>query len=136
MLSHRNFVSDCYLAQGHMTLYPTDVFYALLPLHHSYSMLAVFLESMSVGAEVVFARKLAIAQVLKELKMGKVTMFLGIPMLFNKLLKGLLKGVREKGVVVYGLIRGMMEFSGFIKKISVSAEAALFPILPSECLIN
>lgn len=117
MLSHQNLVSDCYLAQGNMALSPTDVFYALLPLHHSYSMLAVFIESLSVGAETVFAKRLAIQQILKDLKQGKVTMFLGIPMLFNKIIKGLMRGIREKGVVVYGIIRALMGFSGLIKKV-------------------
>ena len=116
MLSHKNFVSDCFLAQANMNIFHTDVFYALLPLHHSYSMLAVFIESISVGAEIVFAKGLAIKQILKDLKAGKVTMFLGIPMLFNKLIKGLLKGIREKGIFVYGLIRFLMWVSGTIKK--------------------
>ena len=43
MLTHKNLVSDCYIAQTHLTIYSTDVFYALLPLHHSYTMLAVFI---------------------------------------------------------------------------------------------
>lgn len=117
MLTHRNLVSDCYLAQGNMTLYSSDVFYALLPLHHSYSMLAVFIESFSVGAETVFAKRLAIQQILKDLKQGQVTMFLGIPMLFNKIIKGLFKGIREKGIIVYGIIRALLGISGFIKKV-------------------
>jgi long-chain acyl-CoA synthetase len=49
MLTHRNLVSDCYLAQGNMKLFPTDVFYALLPLHHAYTMLAVLIEALSEG---------------------------------------------------------------------------------------
>ncbi len=116
MLTHENFVSDCYLAQANMNIFPTDVFYVLLPIHHSYCMLAVFIEALSVGAELVFAKGLAIAQILQDLKKGKVTMFLGIPMLFNKLIKGLMKGIREKGIIVYGIIRGMMGLSGLIKK--------------------
>lgn len=117
MLTHDNLVSDCFLAQGHMDLFETDVFYALLPIHHSYTMLAVFIEAISVGAEIVFGKKLIVKQILKELKEAKVTMFLGVPMLFNKLLKGLMNGIREKGVVVYGLIRFLMSVSGFIKKV-------------------
>lgn len=116
MLTHKNLVSDCYQAQANMNIFHTDVFYALLPLHHSYSMLAVFIEAMSVGAEIVFAKALAIAQILKDLKDGRVTMFLGIPMLFNKIIKGLMKGIREKGVIVYGVVRFLMGLSGLIKK--------------------
>ncbi|ADK81382.1 AMP-dependent synthetase/ligase [Sediminispirochaeta smaragdinae] len=127
MLTHKNLVSDCYLAQGNMNIFDTDVFYALLPLHHSYTMLAVFIESLSVGAEIIFAKKLAIKQILHDLKEGKVTMFLAIPMLFNKMLKGLLRGIREKGVLVYGIIRGLMYLSGLIKKIfKVNPGKAMF----------
>ncbi len=118
MLTHKNFVSDCFLAQSIMNLRSDDVFYALLPIHHSYTMLAVFLEAISSGCEIVFARRLVVQQILKELKRGQVTMFLAIPMLFNKMLKGLLKGVREKGAVVYGLIRTLMAISGGVKKLT------------------
>lgn len=117
MLSHSNLVSDCYLAQNNLSIYPTDIFYALLPIHHSYTMLAVFIEAISVGAEIIFGKKLIVSQILKELKMGKVTMFLAVPMLFNKMLKGLLNGIREKGIILYGLIRVLMSLSGLIKKI-------------------
>lgn len=116
MLTHANLTSDCFLAQQYMAIYPTDVFYALLPIHHSYTMLAVFIEALSVGAEVVFARKLAVSQVLRELKLAKVTMFLAVPLLFNKLLGGILDGVRKKGPLVHGLVRFLMAWSGFLKK--------------------
>ena len=117
MLSHRNFVSDCYLAQGNMWIYNTDVFYAILPIHHAYTMLAVFLEALSVGAAIVFGKKLVISQVFKELREGKVTMFLGVPMLFNKMIGGLMNGVREKGIILYGFIRFLMGVSGLFKKV-------------------
>ncbi len=116
MLTHKNFVSDCFLAQGNMTIYPTDVFYALLPIHHSYTMLAVFIEAISVGAEIVFGKRLVVKQIMQELKEGKVTMFLAVPILFNKFLDGILKGIKEKGPVVNGLMTGLMGFSGFVKK--------------------
>jgi long-chain acyl-CoA synthetase len=59
MLTHQNLVSDCYLAQGTpFDVYHTDVFYAILPIHHAYTMLAVFIEAISTGAEVVFGKKM------------------------------------------------------------------------------
>ncbi len=118
MLTHANFVSDCLLAQANLGIYHTDIFYALLPLHHSYSMLAVFIESMSVGAELVFGKRMVIKQILHDLKEARVSMFLGVPMLFNKVLNGIMRGVREKGIVVYALIRFLMGLSGLIKKLT------------------
>ena len=118
MLTHRNFVADCYLAQANLPIYSTDVFYALLPIHHSYTMLAVFIEAVSVGAEIVFGKRLIIKQVLKDLKEAKITMFLGVPMLFNKVLAGIKKGVKEKGPLANGLIHLMMGLSYLIKKVT------------------
>lgn len=116
MLTNENLVADCYLAQGNMNIYSTDVFYAILPIHHAYTMLAVMYESFSVGACTVFGKKLVVTQILKELKEGKVTMFLAVPMLFNKMIAALMAGVRKKGIFVYGLIRFLMGISGAIKK--------------------
>ena len=116
MLTNKNIVSDIFISQANMNIYPTDVFYAILPIHHAYTMLAVFMAGLGSGASVVLGKTLVVSQMLKELKEAKVTMFLGVPMIFNKLYAGLLAGVRKKGVVVYGLIRFLMGISGFLKK--------------------
>ena len=118
MLTHQNLVSDCYLAQGApLHIFHTDVFYAILPIHHAYTMLAVFIESIGVGAEIVFGKKMVSQVMLKELKEGKVTMLLGVPMLFNKLLNGILRGIKAKGPVVSGILSFLMVVSGGIKKV-------------------
>jgi long-chain acyl-CoA synthetase len=118
MLTHKNLVSDCYLAQGTpLIVLHTDVFYAILPIHHAYTMLAVFIETISTGAEVVFGKRMVTSQILKDLKEAHITMLLGVPMLFNKVLAGILRGLKEKGPLVYGLISFLMLISGAIKKI-------------------
>jgi len=116
MLSHANLVSDCYIAQSQLAVYPTDVFYAILPIHHAYTMQSVFIETIGSGAACLFGKKLVISQVLKDLQDGNVTMFLGVPMLFNKMITALMQGIRKKGIIVYGVVRLMMSVSGFIKK--------------------
>ena len=116
MLTHKNLVSDIFLSQANMNIYETDVFYAILPLHHAYTLLAVFLEAVGVGACVVFGKKVAVSQILKELKEGEVTMFLGVPLLFNKMYAAVVDGLKEKGVLVYGTIRGLMGISGWLKR--------------------
>jgi len=116
MITHENFVADCYLAQGHLDVLHTDIFYALLPIHHVYTMLAVLIEAMSTGAETVFGKRMVTKAILHDLKEAKITMLLGVPMLFNKLLAGITRGLKEKGPVVYGAINGLMAVSGCIKK--------------------
>jgi len=39
-----------------------------------------------------------------------------VPLLFNRVLAGIMKGIRERGAVVYGLIRFLMGLSGLVKK--------------------
>ena len=117
MLTHKNLVSDCYIAQTHLTIYSTDVFYALLPLHHSYTMLAVFIEALSCGAEVVFGKILSVSKMMHELKEGNITMLLGVPLLFNKLLAGIFRGIKSKSIIVFYIVRFLMGISYFIKKV-------------------
>ncbi|MGP1587305.1 MAG: AMP-dependent synthetase/ligase [Treponemataceae bacterium] len=118
MLSHKNLVSDCYIAQTHLWTKETDVFYALLPVHHSYTMQAVLINGLSVGAEVLFGKSIVVSKILRELKEGRVTIFLGVPLLYNKIIFGIMKGIRAKGPVVYGIIKMLMGLSYLIKKIS------------------
>ncbi|MFP4362914.1 MAG: AMP-dependent synthetase/ligase [Spirochaetia bacterium] len=137
MLSHRNLVCDTYISQNNLTILSTDVFYAILPIHHSYTMTAVFLEAISVGAEVVFGKRMATQQILKDLKQGQITMLLGVPLLFNKLLKGILKGIKAKGAFVYGLIRFLMGFSGFVKSVfGVNIGKKLFSSVLEKASLN
>ncbi len=117
MLTHKNLSSDCFLAQTRLTIYHEDVFYALLPIHHAYTMLAVFIESISVGAEVVFGKSMAVSRLMKELREGQITMLLGVPLLFNKLLSGIMKGVKAKGPVVFAAIYILRVISYVTKKL-------------------
>jgi len=126
MLSHENLVADAFLSQYLLPIYSSDVFYALLPIHHSYTMLAVFVETLAVGAELIFGKRMAVKQILSDLKQGKVSMFLGVPMLFNKLLNGIMKGIRQKGLLVYGLIQFLMQLSRLFSFVSGKNQGKLF----------
>ena len=126
MLSNSNLVNDCFLAQMNMQIYHTDVFYALLPVHHAYTMLSVLVVGIAQSAEVVFAKRLVVKEMLKDLKDGQITIFLGVPMLFNKLIANIMKGVREKGIVLYGIVRFLMFISGILKKCGIKVGKKLF----------
>lgn len=115
-LTHKNFVSDAFLAQANMNIYHTDVFYAILPIHHAYTMLAVFIEGIAVGAAIVFGKRLAVQSLLSELKKGEVTMFLAVPMLFNKFIAGVRKNIKAKGKFVESIMTKLMNFSANYKK--------------------
>ena len=117
MLSFSHFMSSTLSSQRLFDVYPTDVFYAILPIHHAYTMTAVLLETVISGASCVFGKRLVTPIMLKELREGKITMLLAVPMLFNKLLAGLMAGVHKQGPFKENLIHFLMGFSGFMKKV-------------------
>ena len=116
MLSHENLVSDCFIAQQNIILLDTDVFYNLLPIHHAYTMQAALICPLSAGCSIVFGKSMAVTRLLKELKEGKITLMLGVPLLYNKLYSGILKGVAAKGKVVELFVKAVMAISYGIKK--------------------
>ena len=118
MLSHVNLVSDAFKMLRYMTLYPTDVVYAVLPIHHAYTMTAVFLECMFSGACCLFGKRLVVPVILRELKEGKVTMFLAVPMIYNRFLSSIMAGIEKEGKVKAFFVHFLMGLSGVIKKIT------------------
>ncbi|MCR5612147.1 MAG: AMP-binding protein [Treponema sp.] len=118
MLSHDNLVSDCFLAQQNLVLYETDIFYALLPIHHGYTMQAAMICPLSAGSSIVFGKSMAVSRLMKELKEGGITLMLGVPLLYNKLYSGILKGVEAKGGFAKFLVGTLMNMSYFLKKLT------------------
>ena len=112
MLTNDNLVSDCFETQANLDFTGTTI-YAILPLHHAYTMEAVVYISISIGNTVVFGRKLAMSRIFKEIREGEVTIFMAVPMLYNKMISSLMAGVKKKGMLVYLGVRGLMLFSGF-----------------------
>ena len=61
MLTNDNLVSDCFETQANLDV--TGTIYAILPLHHAYTMEAVVYISIIIGNSVVFGRKLAMSRI-------------------------------------------------------------------------
>jgi long-chain acyl-CoA synthetase len=118
MLTHANLMSDVFQACHPMFMTATekDIWYALLPLHHSYTMTAVFLESIRYGSELVFAKRMVVKEMMRDLKEGHITMFMAIPLLYNKLLKGMMKEVRGRGLPTHVTVGLFMRISGVCKR--------------------
>lgn len=118
MLTHKNIISDGFIAMTTLTIYPEDVFYALLPIHHAYTMQAAFIVPVLVGCEIIFGKSLAVSKLMHELKEGKITIMLGVPLLYNKLLSGINKGIKSKGAFVSFVIGFLRGISFLVKKLT------------------
>ena len=116
MLTNRNIISDTYLVADGMGVDETDVLYALLPLHHSYCCTTVLLETVKHGASCLFGHGIVVSLMINDLKRGSVTVFMGIPLLYNKLLNGIMNKVKAQGKLTYALVSTLMWINGFFKK--------------------
>lgn len=118
ILSQKNIVSDIFQASDNtlLDINSSDILYALLPLHHSYCCTAVLLVSIAFGCECVFGHGIVLSRMLNDLKRGKVTIFMGIPLLYNKLLSGIMKEIKKKGTFINLFVHILMFINGFFKK--------------------
>jgi len=115
ILSHRNITSDIYQAADGMGVNDKDILYALLPLHHSYCCTAVLLETIRHGAECLFGHGIVVSRMINDLKNGHVTVFMGIPLLYNKVLSGIENQLKKKGKFTETLISTLMNFNLWCK---------------------
>lgn len=117
ILTQKNIITDIYQAcdDDFLDLTENEIMYALLPLHHSYCCTTVLLETVCNGSECVFGHGIVVSRMINDLIRGKVNFFMGIPLLYNKLLAGMMKEVKKKGIFVNTLVHLLMHINGFFK---------------------
>jgi long-chain acyl-CoA synthetase len=133
MLTQRNLGAN--VDQVYRALYfdENDVFLSLLPLHHTFEATAGMLIPIAGGCTVTYARSYKSKEIVEDIKDAGVTMMCGVPLLYEKMLAGLRRAVRESpavkrtlfgvlmavtrvGHVLFGVNLGRFLFSSLRKK--------------------
>ena len=116
MLSHGNICADLMISPTVFTVHTWDVFFLLLPLHHTYACTCSFLVPMYKGASVSFCEGLRyITDNLKEIK---PTMILGVPLLFENFYRKIWQNVRNQGKEK--LLKRVISINRKTKKIKIN----------------
>ena len=89
MLSHHNIVSDIIGIRKVITLAPEDRTLSVLPLHHTYECTAGFLTMIYGGASIAYNESLR--TIPADLQLYSPTVFIGVPLLFENMLAGIVK---------------------------------------------
>ncbi len=95
MLSHWGICSDLMSAPNLLQVLPTDLFFSVLPLHHTYECVCGFLMPMYKGAGVGYCEGLK--QLQKNLKELRPTFLLAVPLLFESFYNAIWKNIRKQG---------------------------------------
>ncbi|MDD4565360.1 MAG: AMP-binding protein [Eubacteriales bacterium] len=95
MLSHGNIVEDLMASPTLLNVKPTDVFFSVLPIHHTYECTCGFLMPLYRGASVAFCEGLKF--IVKNLSEARPTIFLGVPLLIEGLYKKIWQNAKKSG---------------------------------------
>lgn len=122
MLSHKNICADLMIAPTLLKVNSWDIFFSVLPLHHTYACTDDFLMPFYKGASIAYCEGLK--YIVQNLAEAKPTMFLGVPLIFENLYSKIWKNVRKKGKE--NLLKRVIKINRVTKKIGLDLGKIFF----------
>lgn len=93
MLSQKNIASNLMSMTKMIQIKKEDRFLSVLPIHHTYECTCGFLCPLFMGSSIHYARSLK--TVAEDMQKANPTIFLGVPLLYDKLFKRVMKNIQE-----------------------------------------
>ena len=118
MLTQGNLAANLVDMVSMILITKEDKFLSVLPMHHTYECTCGMLCPLYAGASVHYARSLK--TIVDDLQKTKATILLGVPLLFDKMFKRIIKGIKEdkvKSKIVPPLMKltNLLEMAGMKK---------------------
>lgn len=114
MLSQKNLASNLMSMTSLIKITKEDRFLSVLPIHHTYECTCGFLCPLYMGSSVHYARSLK--TVAEDMQRAKPTIFLGVPLLYEKLFNRVMKNIQEDKVKSK-VVPPLLKVSAFAEKI-------------------
>lgn len=124
MLSHRNIAADLMSMVTLVNIRKEDVFFSVLPIHHTYECTCGFLCPIFRGAAVAYCQGLR--YILKNLAEAKPTVFLCVPLIMENMYKKIWSQAKKSGKEK--ILRRVLSANRFTKRIGLN----LVPLLLSQ----
>ncbi|MBE6035644.1 AMP-dependent synthetase/ligase [Aminipila sp.] len=115
MLCHGNIAEDLMSAPTVLEIRSDDIFFSVLPVHHTYECTCGFLLPLYKGAAIAYCEGLK--YITKNLAEIKPTIFLGVPILFENLYRKIWQNVRKQGKE--SLLRRIIRINKTTKKVGL-----------------
>ncbi|MDR0852699.1 MAG: AMP-binding protein [Clostridiales Family XIII bacterium] len=122
MLSHANICTDLMISPTVFIVRPTEIFFSVLPLHHTYACTCDFLVPLYKGASVAYCEGLR--YITDNLAEAKPTLFLGVPLIFENLYRKIWQNVRKQGKEK--LLKRVIKINNKTKKIGIDLGKIFF----------
>lgn len=121
MLSHRNICEDLMSAPTILNVNTCDIFFSVLPVHHTYECTCGFLMPLYKGASIAYCEGLK--YIVKNLAEVQPTMLLAVPLIFENLYNNIMKNVRKQGKEK--LVRKVLSVNKVTKKVGIDLNKLL-----------
>lgn len=95
MLNNKNICSNVMVAQTFLNIEVGDVFFSVLPIHHTYECTCTFIESMYCGATMAFCQGLK--HIVKDLQDVKPHLMLAVPLIYENFYSKITRQIKKSG---------------------------------------
>ncbi len=116
MLTHKNILSDVDAVYQIFNFAEKDRAVSVLPLHHSYEFTAGLVTLLYCGLSVTYAGSLAPQVLIGTFRKVRPTVVLVVPLLLEKLYKGVWREIKKKGKMIYYIMNSLHGISMFLCK--------------------
>jgi long-chain acyl-CoA synthetase len=110
-LHHRGIIANTSAAVNQLRARSGDVFINVLPLHHTYPTTCSFLAPLSLGAATIIVEKLVGKVVVDDIRDGKGTFLIAVPLLYDKVMVALDQGFRKLSPLLQGIFNKLRKVS-------------------------
>lgn len=115
MLSHENICVDLMALPTLLEVRSDDIFFSMLPIHHTYECTGGFLMPLYKGSAIAYCEGLK--YIVKNLSEARPTMFLTVPLVIENMHKKIWQNAKKSGKA--GTLRKMMNLNRKTKKIGI-----------------
>jgi len=118
VLTHGNILSDLQGVQERLQFGPGDRFLSVLPLHHTLEATCGFMAPLLNGAAVYYIRELNSREIINGIIKHKITHFISVPLLYEKIYHSILSGVAKAGFIKKRLFGTLMLTGRLLEKVT------------------
>ena len=136
MLTQGNIASNVAGASQIIHVGPGDTFLSVLPIHHSFECTCGFLLALYCGGSITYARSMKSADLIADIRETKVSLMVGVPLLYEKMQAGILRGIKKKGKTTEALFTGLYTVVKLGQKVGVNLSKAAFKSLREKGGLN
>ena len=121
-LSQRNICSNILSIYGIVKVKRSDLFFSILPLHHTFECTTGFLLPLSVGASIAFCD--GIRHIAENIKEYDITFMVSVPVLYENMCKKIMKSIKDQGKGT--TVNVGMKVSNALLKVGLDIRGKLF----------